>query len=1264
MAEIIDFPFIFSELQAKQKLPLEANARLAPLVDSSTRAKALDPRRSFIVEAPAGSGKTGLLVQRFLNLLGNSGIGSPEEILAITFTRKATAELRERILTQLEAAVAKLPLPHPDSAFERQTRELAEAVLARDRERNWNLLNNPRRLRIQTIDSLCMEIAGTLPLLSGSAARRPVDDASELHREAARNTLRQLGNTKTPEAQALHEALHTVLLHRDANLADVQNLLAEMLQTREQWAELVPLDRASLSEEALDEQVRPRLERTLERIVCSGLNQALRIVPPAALAELADIAHHYSGEPDYKDRPLPIRICSDHPGPPAAEAAYLDHWRALISLLLTKDCQWRKRLSVSDLQFKPSKYHEERLKQILADIQCDPLREALEAIRRLPPAKYPDDQWSHAKALFRLLLHALAELRLLFAETGECDFTEFSLAAREALAGHADDFAAGVGAPLRHLLVDEMQDTSSAQYGLLTSLTRTWDGSSQTLFLVGDPKQSIYLFRQARVERFLRTMQDGALGDVPLEPLQLTANFRSRPAVVESINQASELLFALPGQPLSADTVDVPFVAAVPTRSPHSHTGVHWHTRVVENAGRSIAEVQQRGGGKASEAGGSHGLQATEGGPSDVRALTPGLSLAAATEPTPAQQDAHAIRAIVESWRSTPLPLGRTEPWRIAVLAAARSHLAPIATELALASIPYRAVKVEPLADRPEVLDALALTRALAHPADRAAWFAVLRAPWCGLSAADLLALVAEGDPSHTKSTIPHLVAVHRDRLSNAGSQLLHRIWPILQAALENASRIALPESVERTWKSLGGNSFLTADQRSNVDRFFALLRDSVRESRIDLAGLNRRLKDLYAEPSSAPGAVELMTVHGAKGLEWDVVIVPELGRPGQRERSRLLNWLELESGPEPAVLLAPIQGKGDNPSDLYKWLSRVYARRLEAERKRQFYVACTRAREELHLFATAKHGKQGLVTASGSLLHACWSAAEPHFANAAAAVLPFPQPEIHKPEALLALAAAADPAPNPYLPRLTRLPLSFDPRQRFREAAEHRLPYVPASQLPRQQALFRPEGSLAVRALGNVVHRFLEKLASRLAGQPLPLTVTDRPIISLRDELPTWLDRLQTSLRAEGLAPAEAGREASRALTLLANTLADPVGLWLLSPHAEASSERALATANGLLRVDRTFHAGRNTLDPLSSTGATTWVVDFKTTAPGGRNPEQFLAAQRETYGPQLSRYAEALHQPGAATSIRLGLYFPAIPRFIHWSSENGERTAENALP
>jgi len=156
--------------------------------------------------------------------------------------------------------------------------------------------------------------------------------------------------------------------------------------------------------------------------------------------------------------------------------------------------------------------------------------------------------------------------------------------------------------------------------------------------------------------------------------------------------------------------------------------------------------------------------------------------------------------------------------------------------------------------------------------------------------------------------------------------------------------------------------------------------------------------------------------------------------------------------------------------------------------------------------------------------------------------------------------------------------------------------------------------------------------------------------------ELPGWQPRLEASLRGEGLPPAVAAREAVRALRALTLTLNDATGLWLLSPHPFAASEQALSGASAearTLRVDRTFLAGE---EPLSAGEACIWIVDFKTTEQGARGDDVFAASERAKYSAQLEAYAAVRRNlPDGHLPIRLGLYFPLLPRLIHWPSGFG---------
>ena len=1072
----------------------------------------------------------------------------------------------------------------------------------------------------------------------------------------------------------------------------------------------------------------------------------------------------------------PIAICTNKQEPPEARAEHLEHWVALVDLLLKKDGGWRKGFNVDHVGFTMGAADKRLLKQFVEEIQSDFLEDALCAVQALPPARYPDDQWIVAKALFHVLSRALVELKLLFASRSECDYVELALTAREALlpGDGSADLALCAGGQLRHLLVDEMQDTSAAQYELIKLLTSSWDGHSQTLFLVGDPKQSIYLFRQARVERFLRTVREHRLGDIELAPLRLTANFRSQAALVAGFNQifgggstqgvnpGSRGVFPAPGDEelRRGDAVDVPFVPATAVRPETLPDAIVWHTAV----------------------------QGEE-------TYDPDLKLTGADVDDHLAQEALQIRRIISERLATPLPVARQDPqhprpWRIAVLGRARHHLAAVVQELKAhdgrPAIPFRAVDLDPLDELPEVLDALALTRALLHPADRIAWLAILRAPWCGLGLADLLTLTGEGsapqtedEATHSSETgsslfnpagdageqnaekrdegeatevgrsdsaalpyataLPHatvgeLVRLRRHRLSPLGQRLLERAWPVLATAAESRGSNPLSVQVERTWRSLGGDVFLLPQQRDNVERFLGVLRELEQDS--SLAGrdvltvLQRRLKTLYAEPEPAPAGqaqIELMTIHKAKGLEWDVVILPGLHRRPRAYQSVLLNWLELDGGTgastknpafssegqacsqesaaalsnEASIVLAPIWEKGQDTDKLNRWLNQVRARRERAEEKRLFYVATTRAREQLHLFAALERSKGPGLTrpANGSLLQACWPAAQPHFE---ALTLPFtarteiladdrgiaPAPteaaaeeaaepvrqqfslfaentRVAFPEADAAAALLHSQGNSPSLPLVQRLPLSFDPAARLRQAAAHRLNYLPASALAQRPAFERPEGSAAVRAFGNVVHRYLQVLAARLAHNS-PDLPPETLLAGLLAELPGWEPRLNVSLRGEGLPPAVAAREAGRALSALQRTLADPVGRWILAPHPSAASERPLTLASqgsgsqardlrapvprSSFRVDRTFVAGAA---PLSLGEDCIWIIDFKTTEQGSRSEPSFAAIERAKYTAQLEAYAGACRSmPGGDRPIHLGLFYPLLTRLLHWEA------------
>lgn len=1195
MTEVLLFPFPKSE-PALSKPP-----------DWLEREKALEIRQSWIVEAPAGSGKTGLLIQRYLKLLTDENVTDPGQVLAITFTTKATAELRERVMAQLDSSARGL---EARNAFDRETRHLAEAVLKRNRLLGWDLLTHPRRLAIRTIDSVCSAIAHSLPVLSGSGGgQAPVADATELYREAARRTLMLLGG----EDLTLSNALETLLLHRDGNLVDCEKLLAEMLAWRDQWGELMPLGKSELDDTYLESVVLPKLQKTLEQAVCRGLTRLARALPGHIQHELAVLAGDMATADGYKGAESPLAICRGLKTAPGEAAEDLAHWRALIHLLITPSSKdWRGGFNKNHVMFEITPAYRTELKRIVEQLRGQPgLREALCNVMCLPPTTYPLEQWAVTKALFRILSQALIELQIVFAARDECDFAEMGLLAKVALRQNAalDDLKAALGMELRHLLVDEMQDTSTSQYELIELLTQSWDGQSQTLFLVGDPKQSIYLFRQARVERFVRTMRVGKLGDVPIGCLRLTANFRSQRGLVEALNQDFSLLF--PKYPDGERPEEVPYVEAAAVREVTAANGLVWHAHVLPYS----ADPQ----------------------------------IYAAEKRVQRKEDAREIRRIAEQWRSRSLPPERSEPWQIAVLVRSRAHLVEVVAGLKQKdatgeAVPFRAVEIEVLGERQEILDLFALTRALLHPADRVAWLALLRAPWCGLTLVDLHLLAGQDDVQWAKRSLVEVIVQRGHELSSDGCARLERLWTVMQAAAAQRGRLPVSQWVERTWRSLGADAFATNEEMGNVQRYLRLL-DELEEPGgvVNVPMLKQRLTKLYAEASVHPGAVDLMTIHGAKGLEWDVVIVPSLERTGQSSRGRLLAWMEIDGGNELSDdqvahgILAPIASRGGASNDLNQWMKSIEAERDTAERKRLFYVACTRAREELHLFGAPTLKKEGDISVpSNTLLSSAWPAVNGHFTfTPSIDVLIAEEQGNHKDVGQTGPAYNRSSQARP----LQRLPLKHEPSARC--AGSLKLPYGNRDEQHVGARFERPDGSFASRAFGNAVHAFLDLLAARVAE--------GKSSSELLAELPAWQVRITAVLRASGLSAEHVDRFATRVLLALSNTLRDKTGQWVIRAHPEAASELALVSfrdsGRSSIRLDRTFHAAE---EPLMDGTDFFWIVDYKTATHGREGVENFLAHEREKYAGQMESYARELRTEGRP--IRVGLYYPLVPRLVWW--------------
>ena len=1054
--------------------------------DHEQRERALDVSQSFIVQAPAGSGKTELLIQRVLALLAI--VERPEEISAITFTIKAAAEMRLRVFEALHAARHQARPPAPHAA---RTWELARAALQRNDAFGWKLEESADRLRVQTIDALCASLTRQMPVLSRFGAQPDIiEDASLLYAEAARNLVAAVDNPRHPGA----DCVATLLTHVDNDAGMAERLLAAMLAQRDRWVRM--LNRST---------ERAALEQTLQDVRRAAVGRAHALWPAGLAAPAADDVQ-----------------------------GWIDH----AASLLTREDEWRKKAGlVPDA--------------VRAD---EALRVALCEVKALPEGRYQDDQWAVLDAIIRLAPLAIAELRVVFARERKADFIEMGQGALRALQGEEGptDLLLVLDYRIRHILVDEFQDTSFTQYELLELLTSGWErGDGRTLFVVGDPMQSIYRFREAEVGLFLKAWHQG-LGGVALERLTLSANFRSRAGIVDWVNDA--------------------FARVMPqVEDLHAGAVTYSPSRPVHAAEAEAVRVHPCFDGDAA---------------GEARCV--------------AQVAGEALR----------------EGQSVAILVRNRSHLAEVLPALRAARLRFRAVEIESLGERPVVQDLLALTRALAHPADRIAWLALLRAPGCGLTLADLLVLASDPDITLWEAMGD---TARCSMLSTDGQARLARAREALRPFVAAHGREGLRDRVEGAWLALCGPASVEDDTDLEDARIYLDHLESSEDAGAlrDLPSFEAAVAGLFALPDlAAPPGLQVMTIHKAKGLEFDTVIVPGLAAGTGRDDRSLFMWIET---PDSRLLIAPINATGSDKEPIYELIRRLDKRKADHENGRLLYVAATRARRRLHLLGDVRRDHDGTVKEPprGSLLCKLWSVVAPDFAVPGVRR----QPAANQP--------AVAPARQGLLRRLPAQGVAYAAPA----AARWRAPTEARAHEPIE---FSWVGDTA-RRVGSVVHRWLQRIAEDEArGWNRARVDKERPAI-------------RHALAARGVVEAEIAKACDRVVGALVATLDDPRGRWLLGPHPNARNEYRISTVvEGvpvMLVIDRMFE---------DLAGA--WIVDYKTSTHEGSEVERFLDAEQQRYRAQLERYAAVAVRAGEA---RLGLYFPLLKGWREWSTESAPEPA-----
>lgn len=1126
--------------------------------DHDQRQRALNVEESFIVQAPAGSGKTELLIQRFLALL--SVVKEPEEIIAMTFTRKAAAEMRQRIIQALENVEAG---EVPESEHAKLTFDLASAALQRSKEKNWHLISYVSRLRIQTIDAFSSSLSRQMPVLSGLGAQpETIEDASHLYEQAATNTLLELEANNQWSSQVAK-----LLQHLDNDMAMAKRLIVNMLRKRDQW---LPHIVGIQSSEQNERQV---LENSMQALIKESLANLLSLFSNEQKAELF-LLLKFAAKNILDEKPTsPIATLAELENLPSNKVQDLAFWKIISDVLLTTKGEWRQKpnknngFPAADKKAEDYELRKDMKQRVMELIQVfsetEGLLESLVFIKQLPEGSYSDEQWEKINVLSRILILADAQLRVLFANNNQIDFSGVSQAAIQALGGSEapTDLALKLDYNIQHLLVDEFQDISVNQYQLLSALVRNWSsGDGHSLFLVGDPMQSIYRFREAEVGLFINTFHQERIENLALVPLRLTMNFRSTTALVDYFNQTFTEIFPKLDD-VAKGAVSYSVSQAVNTSEDEA---IKYYPQYVSDR----------------------------------------------------EREAEQVISAIENIRKN-----NTQE-SIAILVRSRTHLQSIIPLLKQKNITFQALNIDSLAHEAIIQDLLALTLAYLYPADRLSWMAMLRAPWCGIELNDLQRLVKQDSHATVFSLIQNENTLNS--LNQESRTRLEKINNLFVQAYKNQYRKSLRNTITSLWYDLNAPAcYKNTNDLENANAFFSLLSQHEQAgSLLDRQQFNKALNQLFAKPvvgNSEQTVVEIMTIHKAKGLEFDHVFLLGLGYKARSQQAELLLWRQVTSGKDNnGLLLAPIRQVGEEKSSIYTYLEYLEKESQSLEQERLLYVAMTRAKKTLHVFAhcnesiNKKSGEIELKPTANSHLEKLWPIVKSYYQKN------------HVPNESEDISKTLLVNNKNY-----RLPIDWQPPKHSNlllHLAKH-------TDTTEEAALVEYEwAGETIRQIGSVTHAIIQYISD-----------TNQTNLS-KDKIDAWSPLFKTELQQRGVKDSELDWAAGLITQAIMNMLNDKKGQWILSSeHKDAQNEYALTGVfeNKITNIiiDRTFVDEQDTR----------WIIDYKTSRHEEDDKESFLDQQQERYQPQLEKYAEIMR--GIEDKpIKLGLYFPLLNGWREW--------------
>ena len=832
--------------------------------------EALNIEKHVCVTAGAGSGKTTVLVERYLKILREGNV-TPREIVAITFTNKAAAEMKDRIIERLSPQEGNEDLEQSNSL--------------------QHFRDEMNSAHISTIHSFCASILREFPFQAHVPANFSIIqgiDQKLLLQKTLKETLRDIA---TNPDHSLRAEL-TRLLRRYGGQQKLADFFSDMINQRDVIEHLTQEIYSNSNDteihEALQQRIREQLMSTIdipEFIRC--LNAVMQVATGKSVKVVRDLTQELE------------TVYSENPNSPEAPEL-LKHIAVPITI---------KNGNIAKSAFIGTKTDTTDI-----DTEINFLVSAAKKIKILPETSdnetddvETDDDFllSTTRDLFTLYTRILSNYDTAKLSQGTLNNDDLQLKTRDLLCNN-EQIRQKLVERYQYFMVDEYQDTNELQYELVMLLTNELKDAN--LFIVGDPKQSIYGFRGADVRVFDKIQKK--ITNMGGEKISLTENFRS---LRDPIRFANYFFDRLMGDG-SENEFEVQYERLTQARQAHAN-------------------------GEIKILLGTHGNEAAD----EYKLIAQHIKNMKASAET--------VWVRGENGEALERPIQYDD---IAILIRSRRHLPDIENALLAAGIPYLTTSGVGFYQRQEIYDIWNYLNFLSAPSKNdASLAAVLRGPAFGISDAELYEISLQKDGNFWKKTQNYQAKSNNLKRAihtlNKHDQFAHRM-PVNQLIVTIVNETGLIGTLKTgiygQQRLANYQKLLELARNFDGDENTQILPDFIEF--LDIL-ITEEPREGQAPVEASSAAVQIMTIHAAKGKEFPIVILPCLNRKGRTDTEPFIDET-FGIGFSP---LKPDDGYRKTEPSIIAHMKNRSREKEVAEKKRLFYVGTTRAEDRLILSGT-----------------------------------------------------------------------------------------------------------------------------------------------------------------------------------------------------------------------------------------------------------------------------------------------------------------------